>query len=454
MNDYDSFLDAKTHNGCNVGFEPVFMPKFLFPFQQALCDWAIRKGRGAIFADCGLGKTPIQLTWAQNVVEKTNGNVLILTPLSVGRQHVREADKFGFEASVSRDGSVSSRVTITNYQQLHKFNSLDFQGVVCDESSILKNPDGVTRKEVTDFMRKMPYRLLCTATAAPNDHIELGTSSEAVGELGFADMLNRFFKKSEETTSRSEEYRSGLYRFRGHAEKTFWRWVCSWARAVRKPSDMGFDDGHYQLPELRTTQHIVKASNKNPEYLIEMPAVGLREQREERSRTVKDRCQKAAELIAATDEPSVAWVHLNSEGKLLEKLIPGSVEVSGSHSDDFKEETFDAFSQGQIKTVISKPVIAGYGLNWQHCAHQTFFPSHSFEQYYQAVRRSWRFGQERPVRVDVITTESESRVLANMTAKAKQADEMFAKLVALINNELKITRTNTHTKEQAIPSWL
>lgn len=452
--DYRGFLDRKTHLGNQSGFAPLFMPDFLFPFQRALTTWAIEKGRCAIFADCGLGKTPMQLVWAQNVVEKTCKPVLVLTPLSVGAQTVREAEKFGIEAKQSRDGKVAAPITITNYQQLHKFDWKQFGGVVCDESSILKSVDGAIKGQVTDFMRKLPYRLLCTATAAPNDYIELGTSSEALGDLGFMDMLNRFFKKSEQTMSRREEFRSGLYRFRGHSEKDFWRWICSWARAVRKPSDIGFPDDAYRLPELQAVEHIITARTSNPDFLFDMPAVGLAEQRSERRRTINERCELAASLINATNKPAVAWCHLNEEGHMLEKMIPGAVEVEGNDSDEFKEETFDAFASGQIRVLVSKPIIAGFGLNWQHCAHQTFFPSHSFEQWYQAIRRCWRFGQKQPVRVDVISSEGEAGVLANLNRKAHQAEQMFAKLVELINNELRIEKTNKHNTKQTNPSWL
>lgn len=451
---YADFLDRKTHLGNQSGFEPLWMPDFLFPFQRAITEWAIMKGRCAIFADCGLGKTPMQLVWAQNVVERTCKPVLILTPLSVGSQTIREANKFGIEAKQSRDGSVAAPITVTNYQQLHKFDWKEFGGVVCDESSILKNVDGAIKGQVTDFMRKLPYRLLCTATAAPNDYIELGTSSEALGELGFMDMLNRFFKKSEQTMSRREEFRSGLYRFRGHSERDYWRWICSWARAVRKPSDIGFSDNEYRLPELKTIEHIIKARTVNPDFLFDMPAVGLAEQRRERSRTINERCEQAAALVASTGKPAVAWCHLNEEGHILEKMIPGAVEVEGNDSDEFKEETFEAFAAGQIRVLVSKPVIAGFGLNWQHCAHQTFFPSHSFEQCYQAIRRCWRFGQKNAVRVDVISSEGEAGVLANLNRKAVQADQMFGKMVELINQELRIEKTNLHTQQQEIPSWL
>lgn len=461
---YADFLERKTHLGNQSGFEPLFMPDFLFPFQRALTEWAIRKGRCAIFADCGLGKTPMQLVWAQNVVEKTCKPALILTPLSVGAQTIREAHKFGIEAAQSRDGTIAAPITVTNYQQLHKFDWKQFGGVVCDESSILKNFDGAIKGQVTDFMRKLPYRLLCTATAAPNDYIELGTSSEALGDLGAIEMLQRFFKSDDNTYAQGGSGRharfsgaerfSSKFRFRGHSERDFWRWVCSWARAVRKPSDIGFPDDAYRLPELRTVEHTIKARTRNPDFLFDMPAIGLQEQRSERRRTIGERCEQAAALVANTGKPAVAWCHLNEEGHMLEKMIPGAVEVEGSDSDEFKEETFEAFASGQIRVLVSKPVIAGFGLNWQHCAHQTFFPSHSFEQWYQAIRRCWRFGQKQPVRVDVISSEGEAGVVANMQRKAAQAETMFARLVELINNELRIEKTNLHTKQPIIPSWL
>ena len=451
---YSAFLSLKTHMGNDGGFDPVFMPEFLFPMQRDLVTWALKKGRSAIFADCGLGKTPMQLVWAQNVVEKTCKPVLGLTPLSVGPQTAREGAKFHIECAQSRDGKVTAPITLTNYQQLHKFNWQDFGGVFCDESSILKNFDGALKAQITEFMKKLPYRLLCTATAAPNDYIELGTSSEAIGDLGFMDMLNRFFKKAETTMSRSEEFRSGLYRFRGHAQRDFWRWICSWARAVRKPSDLGYPDDGYVLPPLITNEHIIRARTVNPDFLFDMPAVGLQEQRAERRRTIEERCEQAARLICNTGKPAVAWCHLNDEGKMLEKMIPGSVEVDGNDSDEFKEEAFEAFARGSIRVLISKPVIAGFGLNWQHCAHQTFFPSHSFEQWYQAVRRCWRFGQKSSVTVDVIASEGEAGVLANMNRKAEQAETMFARMVELLNNELIIQKNNQHNKQQENPSWL
>lgn len=447
MESYESFLDRKTHLGQQSGFTPLWMPDFLFPFQRSLVTWAIEKGRAAIFADCGLGKTPMQLVWAQNVIEKTNKPVLILTPLAVGAQTIREAAKFGIEAKQSRDGKVAAKITVTNYQQLHKFDWHKFSGVVCDESSILKNFDGALKAQITDFMRKLPFRLLCTATAAPNDYIELGTSSEALGELRRVEMMSHFFNHDGGETSK--------WRLKKHVSKhIFWQWICTWARAMRRPEDLGFNGDKYKLPELITVEHIIQSRTRNPDFLFDMPAIGLDEQRKERRRTINERCEKAAELINKTGAPAVAWCHLNEEGHLLEKLIPDAVEVEGSDSDEYKEDTLNAFSTGKIRVIVSKPVLAGFGLNWQHCALQTFFPSHSFEQWYQCVRRCWRFGQKTSVCVHVIASEGENGVLSNMMRKAAQADEMFSKLVELMNRELKVEKNINHSKQQEIPSWL
>lgn len=464
MTTYEEFLHDKAQIGRNSGFEPLWIPDFLFDFQKSLCEWSIRKGRGAKFADCGLGKTPMQLVWSQNVIQHTNKPVLILTPLAVSAQTVREGEKFGVDCCQSRDGSYpeGARVIVTNYERLHYFNPNDFSGAVCDESSILKNFDGATKEAITEFMRKMKYRLLCTATAAPNDYIELGTSSEALGELGYMDMLKMFFKAADGAHAHggnnggrfNNNTFQGKFRFRGHAERDYWRWVCSWARAVRKPSDLGFDDGSFVLPELITNQHVVKANNLRPGFLFEMPAHGLSEQREERRRTLTERCEMAAQIVNDCNEQSISWCSLNDEGDLLAELIKDSVQVSGSDSDEFKEESFLAFSSGQIKNLVSKSVICGFGLNFQNCAHQTHFPSHSFEQWYQAVRRSWRFGQDRPVTIDVITSEGEATILANLKRKTEQAEKMFANLVELMSNELRIDRKESKPVKMKLPKWL
>lgn len=451
---YAEFLDSKRQSSGNHGFAPVVMPPWLFDFQHSLVDWATRKGKAAIFADCGMGKTPIQLVWGQNIIEHTNRPVLIVAPLSASAQTVREAEKFGIPAQRSFDGSHKgdARLVVTNYEKLHLFNTADFAGMVCDESSILKNFDGVTRAEITEFMRRMDYRLLCTATAAPNDYIELGTSAEALGEMGYTDMLGAFFK-NDEGSSLSPLSHATRWRFKPHAESTFWRWMCSWARACRKPSDLGFDDGAFVLPPLNINVSIIEHSRPLDGMLFAMPAATLQEQRQERRATLTARCEAVAER-ADTDESFVGWCHLNDEADLLERLIPGAKQVSGAQSDEQKEELFEAFRTGQLRALITKPKIGAFGLNWQHCAHMSFFPSHSYEQYYQAVRRCWRFGQTRPVTVEVISTQGEADVLGNLQRKAEAADKMFAAMVEHMNEAQGIVRKQLVVEPPALPAWL
>lgn len=451
---YEAFIHAKTHEGADHGFDPTWMPDILFPFQRALVEWSVRKGRAAIFADCGLGKTFCQLTWAENVARKTDGRVLILTPLAVAFQTVNEGVKCGVEVEHRREGiKAGDRIVVTNYERLRHFNADDFAGVVCDESSILKNFDGATRMAVTDFMRKRPYRLLCTATAAPNDYIELGTSSEALGGLGASDMISRFFRKTEATTTARQERMAGIYRLRPHATHDFWRWVCSWARALRRPSDMGFDDGGFALPHLNVRSHCVRANTPRPGYLFDLPAVGLAEQRTDLRHTITERCEMVSALVNAHKRPACVWCNLIEEGHRLRKLIPDAVEVSGSDSEEFKEEAFSAFINGQIRVLVTKPTIAGFGLNFQHCADTTYFPSHSYEQYYQSVRRFWRFGQKLPVTVDMVTTDGQEDVVRNLNRKTKQADEMFERLTAMMWKEMRIERQNTMTQKARMPVW-
>jgi hypothetical protein len=452
---YSDFLDRKLHTGADHGFEPVFMPSQLFEFQKALVEWAVRKGRAAIFADCGLGKTAMQLTWAENVAQHTGRPVLILTPLAVAAQTIREGEKFGIEAYRSSDGSVAGKITITNYERLSAFTPADFAGVVCDESSILKSFDGARRNEITDFMRKVPYRLLATATAAPNDFIELGTSSEALGHMGHMDMLARFFKNDQNNlTSRRMYGEAPKWRFKGHAEQPFWRWVTSWARACRKPSDLGFDDGRFILPPLNEIDHLIETSTVPEGMLFAMPATDLREQRAEKKRTVQERCEQVASMVATTGNPALVWCHLNEEGNLLQQLIPDATQVSGSDRDDVKELRLVDFAEGRARVLITKPKIGAWGLNFQHCNHITYFPSHSFEQYYQSVRRCWRFGQEHAVKVDIVLTEGERRIMENLSRKRQQAEQMFSNLVTEMNNSIAIAKPAYNSTPITLPSWL
>lgn len=452
---YATFLDDKMHDTTRAGFAPSFVPDWLFDYQQSLVRWSVEQGRSAMFADCGLGKTPMALVWAENVVRETHGNVLILTPLAVGAQFVAEAEKFGIRAKRSQDGTAHRGITITNYERLHLFNPQDFAGVVCDESSILKNFDGSRRSEITQFLRKRPYRLLATATAAPNDFTELGTSSEALGYLGHMDMLNKFFRNDLNNSATGRiGGKSIQWRFKGHAETAFWRWVCSWARAMRQPSDIGFENGRNVLPELIERQHTVSSSTLADGMLFALPAVGLKEQRDERKRTIPERCEYAASLVNAHTEPATVWCHLNEESAHLSRLIPDAVEVSGDDSDDEKERKLLAFQRGEVRVLVTKPKIGAWGLNFQHCAHMVTFPSHSFEQYYQSVRRQWRFGQTRPVVVDVVSSEGEREVLKNLQRKQTNADAMFSRLVSEMTSAMSLHRPIRQPLTLEVPSWL
>jgi hypothetical protein len=768
---YADFLAAKAQLGGDHGFEPTWLPSGLFDFQEFLIGWALRKGRAALFTDCGTGKSVMQLVWAENVARHADKPVLILTPLAVAQQTIREAEKFGIGAARSHAGEMpAERIVVTNYERLHHFDPTEFAGVVCDEcfpagtevdtptgrkhienvtigdkivnaagvdtvsdvhrrevpyairitvngqrivsspnhpyftrkgwrgaldlipgdeilattaavrmvrgnihgaqrasrentilrsillsemaheptraqgegshagsrkeagreapslvsigatrsaggtgahsdaksdqrsggqgenlphiesheaqtfrawgqrawfdeaaadhagctrtdlgggicfvtgptdsglshslqarlgrsraenqyrsgwslppqperrgrqarretgfarvdrlevlepghpdlerlrdadgklyfydlggtrhpsfsvsgllvhnSSILKNFDGSRRAEVTEFMRRLPYRLLATATAAPNDYHELGTSSEALGELGYMDVLGRFFitVKGSNHNSRGK-YRIAEcngWRFRGHAEEPFWRWVSSWARAMRRPSDLGFRDDGFELPPLTAHEHVVTARQARPGMLFDVPANGFHEEREERRRTVQERCERAAALVNDTGQSAVVWCHLNDEGDLLERLIPDAVQVSGRDSDEAKEAKFVAFGSGQTRVLVTKPKIGAWGLNWQHCAHIVTFPSHSYEQLYQAVRRCWRFGQEREVVVDTVLTEGEMAIQANVQRKAEQADRMFSALTAHMRDALALERAVRYEQVVEVPRW-
>jgi hypothetical protein len=463
---YQGFLQDKAQFYPDSGFEPLWMPDFLFPFQRSLTDWAIRKGRAAIFADCGLGKTPMQLVWAQNVVQKTNRPVMILTPLGVTAQTLREAEKFGIEADRTMNGKGQplthrTPIVVTNYERLHQWDPNDFAGCVCDESSILKAFTGARRREITEFMRRFPYRLLCSATPAPNDYVELGTSSQALGYLDYSDMLSRFFK-NEEKMSEAERHgrrtREGVvipkWVFKGHAEEPYFRWLCSWARACRMPSDLGFEDDGFILPELIEREHIVEASKLADGKLLHVAAVSFHEQLAERRLNMDVRCQKVAELVGTNGTQALVWCHLNQESETLADLIPGAAQTLQSDGDEEKEEKFLGFVDGSIRVLISKPRVAGFGLNFQHCHHQTFFPSHSFEQYYQGVARCRRFGQKHPVTVDVVTTPAERDVLKNLQRKQAQADRLFSRMIENMQRELNIERVNPFQTKEEVPSWL
>ena len=452
---YQEFLEKKSHTGNSFGFEPIWMPDFLIDFQAALTHWSIIKGRGAIYADCGLGKSPMALVWAQNVVRKINRPVLILTPLAVVQQFTREASKFQIECERINGGPPTKPgIFVTNYEKLHLFDPEDWGGVDLDEGSAIKNMAGSRRAQVTTFLRKVPYRLLCTATAAPNDYTELGTASEALGEMGLSDMLSRFFRDDAGRAIAQGGRFNAKWRFKGHSEKPFWQWICSWARACRKPSDLGFSDARFVLPPLIENDHVVIPRTKQPGRLFNIAARNMQEEREERRRTIPERCEKAAELATSNESPVVTWCHLNDEGDLLEKLIPESRQIKGSQCDDEREEIYEAFGMGQLKRIIIKDRIGAYGLNWQFCSRVIRFATHSYEADYQAVRRCWRFGQDNPVTVDRIMTEGEEGIRDNLRRKSQNADRMFTELVGFMNDALRIDRRSNFIEKETVPAWL
>ena len=462
MAGYRDFLASKLQYGSESGFDPVWMPSFMFDFQAAATQWAIEGGRRALFLDCGMGKTVCEFVWGENVSRKMGKRVLLLTPLAVAQQMIPESEKFGIDLTRSRDGALDGRIIVSNYERLHYFKPENFAGVICDESSLLKNFDGKRKAQVTEFMRTIPYRLLCTATAAPNDYTELGTSSEALGEMGHIDMLNKYFKNDNNTSDTKLMRRrriveggpiSAGWRFKGHAKTPFWRYVASWAKCGRKPSDLGqFADEAFLLPDLIENERIVETRTLAPGMLFPLAATNRSEELEELRRTIQERCETAAELVDH-DRPAMLWCHLNPEGDLLAKLIHDAEQISGKTSDDQKEELFTAFRTQQLKKLVIKDKIGAWGLNCQHCSHIVRFATHSYEAHYQAVRRCWRFGQKQPVTVDLVATEGQRGILKNLARKGKQADQMFSDLIRETNNASKPTQIG-YEKEATVPSWL
>lgn len=450
--DYQQFLDRKKQSAGNYGFKANYLPDFLFDYQKYLIEWALFKGRCATFADTGMGKTPMQLITAENIVRHTNKNVLILTPLAVSHQTIEEGEKFGISVGRSRDGKPNGKITVTNYQQLYKFDPNDFIGCLIDESSILKSSEGKMKTDITRFMNKLPYRGLFSATPSPNDYVELGTSSEALGELQYMDMCAQFFRDT--SNDKNPQWSTPKYVLKGHAISDFWRWVSSWARACRKPSDLGdFDDSRHILPELIETEHLLNVTQPLPGELFVRQARTLKDQRKEGKMTVEQRCEKAMQL-AVNHNCSIMWVDYNYEGEMLRKITPDCTEVSGADSDEEKEEKFIAFEKGQIKRLIIKPSIGALGMNWQHCGHQTFFPSHSYERYYQGVRRSWRFGRKDKVYIDIVGTEGGLDILKNIRRKNEDANKMFEQMIVHMKNELKIKPKKHINNQINLPTWI
>jgi len=451
--DYGAFLAAKRIAVKPAGFQVGVLNPSLFDFQRDIVKWALAKGKCAIFADCGLGKSICQLEWGRHVCEKTERPVLIVAPLAVSLQTKREGDKFGISVTICRSmADVRAGVNITNYEMLDHFTP-DFSGLVIDESGILKG-DGPMRKSITEFASSISYRLACTATPAPNDHMELGNHAEFLGIMSRSEMLSTFFVHDGGDTSK--------WRLKGHAESAFWKWVASWAVMIRKPSDLGYEDKGFALPPITYHQHTV-AAEWSADYLFPVEAQSLQERNGARRDSLAARVKLAAELINGSSEAWIAWTNLNDESKSLAKAIPDAVEVTGADSNEHKEQSALRFVDGKIRALVSKSSIYGFGMNMQHCHNAAFVGlSDSWESVYQATRRIWRFGQTQPVNIHFITGELEGAVVRNIERKEKQSREMAEAMLghmreinaAEIHGTIRETENYIATERVRTPSWL
>ena len=424
--DYQRFLDSKRLSAPAVGFDvpDEAINPLLFPFQRDICRWALQRGRAAVFSECGTGKTCVQLVWAEHIVRHTGGRVLIFAPLAVSAQTVREGQKFGIPVTICRtQADVVDGINITNYEMLGHFDPAEFSGIVLDESGILKAFDGTTRKALTEFARSINYRLACTATPAPNDLIELTNHAEFLDIMSGKEIIALYFTQDGNTTH--------AWRLKGHARGDFWRWMASWSVALRKPSDLGYSDDGYVLPPLNVHQ-VTVAGEPLEGMLFAVEALTLSERQGARRASLEQRVAACARIVAAEpDQQWLVWCNLNAESEALTRAIPGAVEVKGSDSVEHKERTLLGFAEGTVRILVSKPSIAGHGLNFQKCARMAFVGlSDSWEQYYQAIRRCWRFGQSRSVEVHVITADTEGAVVANIERKERQAAEMMENVVS------------------------
>jgi hypothetical protein len=459
--DYLEFLERKKHISVDYGIEPNFIPESMFDFQKHITKYLIKKGRGAGFLDTGLGKTIIELTVAKNYHKSTGKPVLIICPLAVAFQFVSEAKKFGLDSvSYSKTGKLESDIIVCNYERLDKFNPENFDCVILDESSILKNFEGEIKNQITSFLKKVKYRFLFTATPSPNDYIELGTSSEALGYMGYIDMLSKYFKNNNNNTvkiGRIAQARQGVeWYLKSHAERAFWNWIGSWSISLKKPSDLGFSDDLHKLPELIETQTIVNNDSQieidGQIQLFNFPAQNFREIKAEVRGTILSRCEMAYQK-ALDHDTSVYWVNLNDEADLIRGLDKSSIEIRGQMDIDEKEDILVSFSKGEIKKLITKTSITAFGLNWQHCNHTTYFPTYSYEQYYQAIRRFWRFGQKRAVTVDIILSDGQTKVMDSLMVKKDKAIKMFEELSLSTNQKVDFSKAE-FSKSLTLPTFI
>lgn len=458
---YEEFLKSKERHVINSGFTKPreAMNASLFDWQKDIVFWALKKARAALFEDCGLGKTAQQLEWAQSVSDYTCKPVLIVAPLAVAEQTKREGEKFGYTVKVCRtQGDVEPGINITNYEMLDHFKAAPFGGVVLDESSILKNFTSKTRTQIINKFEDTEYKLSCTATPSPNDYMELGNQAEFLGVMSRTEMLATFFIHDGSNTSK--------WRLKGHAEDSFWSWLAEWAVVMTNPSDLGYPDDGYTLPEIHTVEHLVTVYQDTlNDNLTFFPVVAhtLSERREARRNSLRERCEKAAEIVSTDDSQWIVWCDLNDESALLAKLIPGAVEVRGSDNPQDKAENLKKFSNGDIRILVSKPSIAGWGLNWQGCHNMIFVGlSDSYEMMYQAIRRCYRFGQEHEVNVHIVTSAAEGAVKENVERKEAQCAKMTAEMVKHtkeileeeIRGTVRIVIPYNPQIEMKIPEWL
>jgi len=427
---YQEFLDQKRFDDISSGFECEDVHPMLFDFQRAIVQWALRRGRAAVFADTGLGKTLMQVEWARHVHAHTGGEVLIFAPLAVAQQTVCEARKIGVDIAYTRRPESASGICITNYEMLDHFDVSQYAAVVLDESSILKAHDGKTRTRLIDACQRVPYRLSCTATPSPNDFMELGNQAEFLGVMSRVEMLAMFFTHDGGETAK--------WRLKGHGKVKFWEWMAGWAVVIRKPSDLGFNDSRYELPDLRIHEHIVTTDTLLDGELFPKAAQTLSEQRAAKRESLADRVSECAGIVNSSAEQWLVWCHLNAESAALHEAIGDSLEVRGSDDIDAKQDRMNAFTASESRVLVTKPSIAGFGMNWQHCSKMAFVGlSHSFEQFYQAVRRCWRFGQSRPVDVHIFSAESEGQVLASIKRKERQHDDLSNQMVGHMRELMK-----------------
>lgn len=459
MSDYASFVGRKLSRVGPTGIVgEVSLPAGMFPHQLALTRWALKRGRAAIFADTGLGKARMGIAWAEAVRQHTGMPSIILTPLAVAPQMVIEGAKIGVRVNVCRDASdVDDRgINVTNYERIHKFDTSIFGGVVPDESSIIKHHDAKTFSVLTEAFRDTPFKLPESATPAPNDWTELGTHAEFLGICTRQEMLAEFFTHDGGDTS--------VWRLKGHARRAFWQWVCTWGALIRKPSDLGFDDSAYILPPLHLHEHQVEVDMPVNGMLFALEAQTLSERRDARRLSLEDRVRQCAQQVnAEVDQAWVVWCDLNDESTALTAAIEGAIEIRGSDDLDTKERRLQDFAEGRARVLVSKPSICGWGLNWQHSARMAFVGvTDSYEAYYQAVRRQWRFGQKRDVHVHIYASTAEGAVVANLKRKEREAAQMADALSAETRDAVmaEVTglrrQTNPYRADQSVnvPSFL